>query len=1079
MRIEIQHAFLPPLPNAQSLLFPKTYSLQPTAYSLLSYSLPSLPPCHESAIIPPMSVKTTRRPAFSEQQAAGLAQELYGIEGSVRELPSYGDQNFHLVAGPGQEFTLKIARADESEALLRLQNRALERLCQEHSKARFPRICPAADGCDLTPIPSPNGRQHWVRLLTYLPGVPLARYRPHSPRLLHRIGGALGRMDQLLLDLASPSNRQDHGWDLRLAVPTVRRHLWEIEGAQRRELVEHFLSRFEAQSVPAFESLRSSLIHNDVNDYNVLVDLDDGQEVLGLIDFGDLLNSFTISELAIACAYAILDKPDPIEAACHLLAGYHQAYPLTELEIELLLPFICMRLCTSLALSAHQQENEPDNQYLGISQRPAWAMLKRLRDEVNPRLAHYRLRQACGLTPCPGSAVLASRLQQLKDEGQFAPVLEPDLRSALVFDLSIGSPELGRLDIADNVEAFSRKLFRRLEDCGASLGVGRYDEVRGLYRSPVFQAPGNERKVWRSVHLGIDLFLEAGSPVFAPLQGTVHSLQDNDALLDYGPTVVLQHRIEGQEFFTLYGHLGSECLKELQLGQTIPRGGRIGSIGDFPANGNWPPHLHFQIIADLLDREGEFPGVASPGQRQVWLSLSPDPNLILGIPEQRFPQDGLDRAAMLAARRHWIGPSLSLSYRQPLQILGGFAQYLYDEQGQPYLDCVNNVCHVGHSHPRVVEAVSSQAAVLNTNTRYLHPRLTEYAQRLTATLPDPLEVCFFVSTGSEANDLALRLARTHTGRRDTLVLDGAYHGNLTALVEISPYKFDGPGGSGAPSYVHKLAMPDPYRGAYKGFDRHAGRRYADDVAARIRELQEQGSEPAAFIAEPLLGCGGQVVLPQGYLALAFEHVRRAGGLCIVDEVQLGFGRVGTHFWAFETQGVVPDIVTLGKPIGNGHPLAAVVTSREIAESFHNGMEYFNTFGGNPVSCAVGLAVLDVVADQDLQRHALQVGGYLKSRLTELMTRHPLIGDVRGLGLFLGVELVRDQDTLEPAAEEASYLIERMKERGILLSTDGPLHNVLKIKPPLVFNRENADMLVKSLDEVLAENVISGKAAMLR
>ncbi|MEE8584393.1 MAG: aminotransferase class III-fold pyridoxal phosphate-dependent enzyme, partial [Acidobacteriota bacterium] len=843
-----------------------------------------------------MPVKTTRRPAFSEQQAAGLAQELYGIEGSVRELPSYQDQNFHLVAGPGQEFTLKIARADESEALLRLQNRALERLCQEHCKARFPRLCPAADGCDLTPVPSPDGRQHWVRLLTYLPGVPLARYRPHSPRLLHRIGGVLGRMDHLLSDLASESNRQDCGWDLRLAVPTVRRHLWEIEGAQRRELVEHFLSRFEAQSVPAFESLRSSLIHNDVNDYNLLVDLDDGQEVLGLIDFGDLLCSFTVSELAIACAYAILDKPDPIEAACHLVAGYHQAFPLTELEIELLLPFICMRLCTSVALSAHQQENEPDNQYLGISQRPAWAMLKRLRDEVHPRLAHYRLRQACGLMPCPAGAALASRLQQLRGEGEFAPVVEPDLRSALVFDLSIGSPELGTLGSAENLEAFSRKLCRRLEDCGASVGVGRYDEVRGLYRSSVFQAPGNERKVWRSVHLGIDLFLEAGSPVFAPLQGTVHSLQDNDALLDYGPTVILQHRIEGLEFFTLYGHLGSECLQVLQPGQTIFRGGRIGSIGDFPSNGNWPPHLHFQIIADLLDREGEFPGVASPGQREVWLSLSPDPNLMVGIPEKHFPPDGPGRAAILQARRRWLGPSLSLSYRRPLQIVRGFAQYLYDEQGQPYLDCVNNVCHVGHSHPRVVEAASAQAAVLNTNTRYLHPRIAEYAERLTATLPDPLEVCFFVCTGSEANDLALRLARTQTGRRDILVLDGAYHGNLTSLVELSPCKFDGPGGSGAPSYVHKLAMPDPYRGACKLSGPQAGRRCADEVAARIRELQEQGREPAAFIAEPVLGCGGQVVLPEGYLAQAFEHVRRAGGVCIADEVQVGFGRVGTHFW---------------------------------------------------------------------------------------------------------------------------------------------------------------------------------------
>jgi 4-aminobutyrate aminotransferase-like enzyme len=305
-----------------------------------------------------------------------------------------------------------------------------------------------------------------------------------------------------------------------------------------------------------------------------------------------------------------------------------------------------------------------------------------------------------------------------------------------------------------------------------------------------------------------------------------------------------------------------------------------------------------------------------------------------------------------------------------------------------------------------------------------------------------------------------------------IVVDVAYHGNTSTLIEISPYKNEGPGGTGAPPYVHKVPMPDVYRGEYKEADPQAGEKYARYVEETIQKMKNDGSEVGAFICESLLGCGGQIVLPRHYLKEAYSHIRNAGGVCIADEVQVGFGRVGTRFWGFETQDVVPDIVTLGKPIGNGHPLAAVVTTPEIAASFNNGMEYFNTFGGNPVSCAIGLAVLDVIADEGLQENALRVGSYLMDGLNALMKRHILIGDVRGLGLFVGIELVLDRQTLEPAPEPAAYITNRMRERGILLSTDGPFHNVLKIKPPMVFTEENADFLVSTLDEILGENLVS-------
>src|SRR5581483_5641966 len=304
-----------------------------------------------------------------------------------------------------------------------------------------------------------------------------------------------------------------------------------------------------------------------------------------------------------------------------------------------------------------------------------------------------------------------------------------------------------------------------------------------------------------------------------------------------------------------------------------------------------------------------------------------------------------------------------------------------------------------------------------------------------------------------------------------IVLDAAYHGNTTALVEISPYKYEGPGGMGAPPYVHKALMPDDYRGAFKRSDPEAGRKYARAVQELIQQAEERQTPIAAFIGESLLGCGGQIVLPDHYLEEVYTYVRAAGGVCIADEVQVGFGRVGTHFWGFETQGVTPDIVTMGKPIGNGHPLAAVVTTPEIAASFDNGMEYFNTFGGNPVSCAIGLAVLDVIEDEQLQTHAHHVGNHLLKGLRGLMERHSVIGDVRGLGLFVGIELVQDRETLAPAAAQATYIANRMRERGILLSTDGPFHNVLKIKPPLVFSAENADALVTTLDQILDEDFL--------
>lgn len=803
---------------------------------------------------------TASAPSFDRITAAATARERWGIEGELDSLPSERDQNFRIAATTGETYVLKISQAGESRALLECQTELLERLASAaaHAGVREPmhrfafgRCIASQAGSFIETVTRDDGTPHFVRLLTFVPGIPLAAGRPHEMPLLRDVGRLIGSVGKALDAWDHPGAHRELHWDLRHAPDVITKYLPAIDSRERIALVEHFLRGIEREAA-SFRSLRSGVIHGDANDWNVLIsgvptprhtspDISGADThsagapaarvVTGLVDAGDVVHSWRIGDLAIACAYGMLDRQDPLEAASQIAGGCNEVDALPREELDALFPLIHARLCTSVVLSAHQRALRPDNEYLSVSEAPAWRLLEQLL-EVQPAMARDAFQSACGVEP-PESAL--------------------------------------------------------------------------------------ERST---------------------------------------------------------------------------------------------------------------------------------------------------RSNILARREASIGRALSIAYRTPLVIVRGRGQYLYDEHEQQYLDAVNNVAHVGHSHPRVVEALVRQARQLNTNTRYLHELLVRYAERLTATLPDPLCVCWFTCSGSEANELALRMARTHTGREDVIVLDAAYHGNTTSLIAMSPYKLNGPGGHAPPPWVHVAPLPDPYRGIHRGHGTDAGSAYAAEVQTRIERMMRAGRAPAAFFAEPLPGCGGQIVPPDGFLREAFDAVRAAGGVCIADEVQTGLGRVGSHFWAFETQNAIPDIVTIGKPIGNGHPLGAVVTTRAIADSFDNGMEYFNTFGGNPVSCAVGLAVLDVIEDERLADHALRTGARLMSGLRSLMDRHPAIGDVRGLGLYIGVELVRDRASRQPDGALASDVADRMREHHILLSTDGPDHNVLKIKPPLVFDLEDADRFIDTLDRVL-------------
>lgn len=777
------------------------------------------------------------RPSFSSEAVRKLVRELYGFDGMLATLPAEWDQNFRLDAGEAGTFVVKIANRGHSTDVLEFQNAAMNRLSELWSSGKSPRVVPSLSGKEINPVSNRDGVEYRMRLLTYLHGQPLATVRPRDKRTLERLGNALGDLDLCLADLQHPAMERELQWDVRRC-EWISAFTHRIQNLRRRRIVETLLLQYRARVTPLLRDLPVSVIHNDANDENILLaaDSEGGWKLVGLLDFGDMVRSHTVNELAIACAYAGLGTEDPLAVAARIAAGYHHSRPLAETEIHVLFPLMCMRLCVSVTISAIAAKEDPQNKHRQISDKAAWEALERFHT-VDWRDAENRFRSACGF---------------------------------------------------------------------------------------------NER----------------------PVQDSGKLKQSYERLLD--------------------------------------------------------------------------------------------------------------------ERRSWIGPSLSLSYQTPLEIVRGRGQFLFESNGRAYLDCVNNVCHVGHSHPKVVAALSSQAAILNTNTRYLNRNMVEYARRLTATFPEPLRVCYFVNSGSEANELAVRLARTHTGRLDVIVLEDAYHGNTQTLVDLSPYKCEGPGGGGLPAWAHKVPKPDPYRGLYRGTGESVGRAYADHIREVCDRFVAEGRPPALFLCESMLGCGGQIVLPPGYLREAFKHVRAAGGLCLVDEVQVGLGRVGSHMWAFETQGVVPDIVTLGKPIGNGHPLGAVITTPDIARSFANGMEFFSTFGGNPVSMAVGMAVLDVIEEEHLVERAGRVGRYLSEGFRTLAERHPEIGDVRGLGLFIGVELVRDREARTPATEKTALLIERAKADGILLSAEGPHHNVLKIKPPLQFLETDADLLLGAVDRALFE-----------
>jgi alanine-glyoxylate transaminase/(R)-3-amino-2-methylpropionate-pyruvate transaminase len=421
----------------------------------------------------------------------------------------------------------------------------------------------------------------------------------------------------------------------------------------------------------------------------------------------------------------------------------------------------------------------------------------------------------------------------------------------------------------------------------------------------------------------------------------------------------------------------------------------------------------------------------------------------------------------MALRKRYLNPALLTYYQNPIMIVEGSRQYVYDEKGRRYLDGIGGIVtiSVGHCHPYVLERGRKQLETLqHATTIYLHPTIATYAEKLAEKLPGDLSVCYFVNSGSEANDLALLMARLHTGNYDVIALRNAYHGGIASTMGLTAqgtWKYNYPHGFG----IHHALAPDPYRGPWGWNDPKAGEKYAADIKNLI-DYATPG-RVAAFFAETIQGVGGYVVCPDGYLPQAYEYIRQAGGVCIADEVQTGFGRTGSHYWGFETQGVIPDIVTLAKGIGNGAPLAAVVTTPEIAQTMCQRI-HFNTYGGNPVSCAMGQAVLEVIDRESLQKNCLELGSYFMEGLNRLRSKHPIIGEVRGKGLLIGIDLVTDRSSKGPASAECARVFERAKELGFLIGKGGFRGNVLRIAPPMCINRADVDFGLDVLDLAFRE-----------
>ncbi|MCX7558124.1 aminotransferase class III-fold pyridoxal phosphate-dependent enzyme [Sulfitobacter sp. F26204] len=992
-----------------------------------------------------------------------VLKEKWGIFANLTQLDGEYDLNFLAKAHDGKGYVLKVMRAECESWLVDIQVKAFEHITARQPHLPCPVIIRTSNKDALLTVDDENGVQRLVWLLGQLPGRCYAYTAPKSDALIHEIGQVLGGTALALADFQHDRLDREFKWDLMRA-DWIRDNTDCIADPVRRQIIEDIHAQF-ANLKPELAALPKQAIHNDANDYNILVTgvLGAPRRVSGLIDLGDICAAPRICDLAIAAAYIVLDHANPEAALSALVAGYHDANPLVAAEIDMLWPLLRTRLAVSVVNSTLMAIENPDDPYVTISQAPAWRFLEG--DRVHGGLLSARLRAACGLPVVERADRVRAWLEQ--ERGNFAPLMGSDISDAPLGSLSVEESTWPQNPFHMPLEE-AAKVGEEFEDQG-SIWLGYYHEPRLIYAEPAFRKGPWKASDRRTVHLAVDVFTTAGTPMYAPLRGEVFIAEYRAGHLDYGGVIILRHQTpEGDPFFTLYGHLDPEFLERLEVGQVIDKGEEFCRLGDPSMNGGWSPHVHFQLALTTEGIEADWPGVGDPDEMYLWRAICPNPAALLNLPDEKVRFFPTEKSRIREGREAHFGGNLSLTYDDPVMLVRGWKHHLFDEWGRPYLDAYNNVPHVGHAHPRIQKVAADQLRRINSNTRYLHPAQTAFADKVLAKMPDHLQVCYFVNSGSEANELALRLARAHTGAKGMITPDHGYHGNTTGAVDISAYKFNKPGGVGQSDWVELVEIADDYRGSFGRDDPHRAQKFADLVDPAIAALNRKGHGVAGFIAETFPSVGGQIIPPKGYLAAVYQKVRAAGGICIADEVQTGLGRLGTHYFGFEGQEVSPDIVVLGKPIGNGHPLGVLVTTKEVAQSFDNGIEFFSTFGGSTLSCRIGGEVLDIVDDEALQENARVVGEQLMTGLKSLEVKYDCVGDVRGMGLFLGLELIKPDGA--EATEICAYVKNRMRDHRILIGSEGPKDNILKIRPPLTIEAEDAEMIITTLDQILGELV---------
>ena len=947
------------------------------------------------------------RPRVSLEQATRVATARLDVTAPLVELGSQQDRNF-LVTTAQDRFVLKFANAATSSAELEAQHRALRRL----QKTGLVVPMPLAAHGDAELVTVDVDDQHLLtRMLSFVEGESLLESAMTAPEQADVLGDTAGRVVAALAGFDHPGLHRPTQWDLRRAGDVVAELLEHVPDEARRRRVAGARAEALRRLEPVAGQLREQAIHADITDDNVVRDR---AGRIGVIDFGDLQHGWRVAELAATAAALLTGESDPA-----LVIGAVQAFSahveLDDAELTALWPLIWLRTAVLVVSGEQQVALDGDNDYADVRRAAEWRSFA--------TASSWDPDEMTALIHAAGGRIAETHVD-------LGPLLARSVRPSVV-DLSVLSADLdaGAWLEGDVEDRLLREYCRA--DGAATTRWGEYRLTRARPLTARFSQP--------TLALGVDLVLADEAALTAPFDGRIEETTLGLTLVGDGVTL----HLEAEAGVLVVAADTSQVARGAALARA--RGRLQVQLSAIP--GVRPPHL---VTARC---------------EHLWRRIAPDPSALLGVDvaaPATDPDGLLERRDAVYARvqEHY--------YRRPPQIERGWREFLIDVTGQVYVDAINNVATLGHSHPRLVEAASRQWALLNTNSRFHYHAVAELSERLAELAPAGLDHVFLVNSGSEAVDLALRLALTATGRSRILAAREAYHGWTIGSDAVSTSLGDNPRAlQNRPAWVELMDAPNPIRGTHRGTGATAG--YLVDLEAQLDALGEAGrAELAGVIIEPIFGNGGGVLLPEGYVAGVYERVRSLGGVCISDEVQVGYGRLGEHFWGFEQQHAQPDIITVAKAMGNGQPLGAVITTQAIAEAFAKEGSLFSSAGGSPVSARIGVTVLDVLRDEGLQENARVVGGHFRDRLLALAQRHPCVGAVHGMGLYLGVELVSDRDTMEPDGALAERVCEALLLRGCIVQPTGDHKNVLKIKPPMCIGRASVDHVCEALDEVLSD-----------